>query len=554
MNAVVRLLPIIAERRGAFLGTVLASLGAQLAVLGLALLLAHLTGTVSAAAGGGPLGEPALWAAGLAGLAVTAAACTWLEAHCSHDLAYSLIGMLRGRVFDALRRSVPDRADARRSGDLGAVAMADAESLEWLYAHTVAQTLTAGAVLTVTTAVSLLVNPALLLVWVPLLAAAVAIPWTMSGISARQARRLSGHRAALRADLVETVQGLRELAAADAVGRRRAHLADVARAVAGGEARPASRIGAERALGDLTLSATAIGALAVTAAGVGELPASAVPLAFTVAVAALGPAAQLTDLLRNAGALREAARRIVAVLDRPQTAPEPGVPCRADPDPSEGLRFENVAFRYAPEEPPVLDGFDLHVAPGETVALMGPSGSGKSTSARLALRLWDPDTGSVRVGGIDLRDLPDARLRALVGAVPQDARLVSGTLARNIRLAAPDASDDAVRRAAADAGLLSPAAGLPDGLATVVGDGGAGVSGGQRARVSIARALLTDPRVLVLDEPTASLDPGAEAAFGELLARPSRRATLVITHRPDTAAFCDRIVELAPGADAPPGE
>ncbi|MBE1536881.1 iron chelate uptake ABC transporter family permease subunit [Actinomadura algeriensis] len=261
-----------------------------------------------------------------------------------------------------------------------------------------------------------------------------------------------------------------------------------------------------------------------------------------------------SDLLRNAGALREAARRIVAVLDRPRTAPEPDVPCRAGLDPSEGLRFENVTFRYAPGEPPVLDGFGLHVAPGETVALMGPSGAGKSTSARLALRLWDPDTGAVRVGGIDLRDLPDARLRALVGAVPQDARLVSGTLAHNIRLAAPDASDDAVRRAAADAGLPAPAAGLPDGLATVVGDGGAGVSGGQRARVSIARALLADPRVLVLDEPTASLDPDAEAAFGELLARPSRRATLVITHRPGTAAFCDRFVELDPGGGAPAGQ
>ncbi|WP_259606416.1 MULTISPECIES: iron chelate uptake ABC transporter family permease subunit [Microbacterium] len=175
----------------------------------------------------------------------------------------------------------------------------------------------------------------------------------------------------------------------------------------------------------------------------------------------------------------------------------------------------------------------------------GPSGAGKTTAARLALRLWDPDTGSVRIDGTDLRDIPDDELRRLVSAVPQSSPLQRGTIRSNITLGDPEACDTVIRATAGAAGLLDPGIGLPEGLDTPIGEHGTGLSGGQRARVAIARALLNDPRVLILDEPTASLDPAADAVVMEFLNRSQDRAVLLIAHRPETIATADRIVRLA---------
>lgn len=186
----------------------------------------------------------------------------------------------------------------------------------------------------------------------------------------------------------------------------------------------------------------------------------------------------------------------------------------------------------------------MRVSPGEIVALTGASGAGKTTAARLALRIWDPDEGSIRIDGADLRGLPDADLRRLVSAVPQSSPLLRGTIRSNITLGNPGATDAAVRQAASAAGLLDSAAGIPGGLDTPVGEHGSGLSGGQRARVAIARALLGNPRVLILDEPTASLDPDADNAVMDILRQSRDRAILLVAHRPATIAQAHRTVQL----------
>ncbi|SOD62775.1 ABC transporter [Streptomyces zhaozhouensis] len=206
------------------------------------------------------------------------------------------------------------------------------------------------------------------------------------------------------------------------------------------------------------------------------------------------------------------------------------------------------AFRHQPEGHAVLSEVSFSVRPGETVALTGPSGGGKSTCVQLALRLWDPDSGRVTLGGVDLRDLADADLRALVTAVPQRVDLLTGTIADNIALASPDAPSRRLRAAADTAGLLDSAAGLPLGLDTPVGERGTGLSGGQRARVALARALLVEPRVLVLDETLAHLDAHAEAALtAALRTHASDRITLLISHREATLRAADRVLELRAG-------
>jgi subfamily B ATP-binding cassette protein MsbA len=196
----------------------------------------------------------------------------------------------------------------------------------------------------------------------------------------------------------------------------------------------------------------------------------------------------------------------------------------------------------------VLDGIDLVARPGEVVALVGPSGAGKSTLVTLLPRFFDPTEGRITLDGIDLRDLEPHVLRAHVGVVPQETLLFSGTIADNVRYGRPDASDDEVVAAAVAANADGFVREFPDGYATLVGERGVKLSGGQRQRIAIARALLKDPRILVLDEATSSLDSESEAlvqAALDLLME--GRTTFVIAHRLSTIVDADRILVVDAG-------
>ncbi|WP_020421698.1 ABC transporter ATP-binding protein [Amycolatopsis sp. ATCC 39116] len=536
-----RLLPVIAEQKAAFAWTLAANAVVQLGTLSLAVAGTWLAGR-TAATGSAPLTAVAFV---LFGLAVLTAAMTWRESWVSHDLAYRLIATLRARVFGAFRVSLPDRAKPRRSGDLVSVAFADLDRLEWLYAHTAAQALTCAVLIAATTTLSLLVTPWLLLVWVPLVAVTAALPWLTGRVATRQGAELTGAVAALNAELVDTVHGLGELTPAGALERRLGALGRLTGALAAVQARIGFRAGVERAVHDATAALAGIGALAVCAANLATVGRPLAPVATVLAVAAIGPLAQISDLLRNLGTLRAAATRITGVLDRPPAVDEPRSP-QALParEHATGLVFDAVTFGYG-DGPPVLREVSFAVGPGERVALTGPSGAGKTTCALLAVRMWDPDGGRITLDGVALTDLADDDLRDAISIVPQEPGLLAGTIATNIRLGRPKAADHEVAEAARRAGILDPRAGLPDGLDTPVGEGGAGLSGGQRARVAVARALLMNPRILILDEATANLDPDADQAITTALAATGEDiGILVIAHRPATLARCDRTIRL----------
>lgn len=251
------------------------------------------------------------------------------------------------------------------------------------------------------------------------------------------------------------------------------------------------------------------------------------------------------DLQRAAGGMGRIAELF---QERPEIV-APAQP-RALPQPLLGeVRFDNVSFRY-PQRPdhPALDGFDLHVRPGESVALVGPSGAGKSTVLALLMRFHDPQSGSVQVDGLDLRTLDPSQLRAAIGLVPQHPTLFAASAADNIRygrLEASEAEVEAAARAAkADAFLRQ----LPDGYASELGERGARLSGGQQQRIAIARALLKDAPILLLDEATSALDAQSEHAVQQALERlMAGRTTLVIAHRLATVLKADRIVVMDHG-------
>jgi len=246
------------------------------------------------------------------------------------------------------------------------------------------------------------------------------------------------------------------------------------------------------------------------------------------------------------GGAEAALARIGAVLDTETTTPDPGE-TRGDWPTGREIVFAGVTFGYEPTRP-VLEQFNLHIAPGEKLALVGPSGAGKTTVTQLLLRLYDPQTGTIAIGGADLRSFSTAALRRYFGVVPQDPFFFNTTLRDNLRVARPEASDREILEACGQANALEFIGDLPAGLDTRLGEGGANLSGGQRQRLAIARALLADPRCFIFDEATSALDTLSEKLIAAAVERVlDGRTAIFIAHRLDTARRCDRILVMQDG-------
>jgi ATP-binding cassette subfamily B protein len=257
------------------------------------------------------------------------------------------------------------------------------------------------------------------------------------------------------------------------------------------------------------------------------------------------PLQNLSQLLNTLQSAAAALQKVFLLIDTPVDVPERAGAAAAPPRGS--LALTNVSFSYAGSDP-VLRDIDLVIAPGERLALVGPTGAGKSTVAKLAARFYDPTSGSVTFGGVDLRDATNRSLRERVVVVPQEGYLFQGTVLDNIRLARAEADETEVRLALQAIGIADRFESLPDGLRTEVNERGTRFSAGERQLISLARAALVDPAVLVLDEATSSLDPGTELlvehAIEQLMAG---RTVVVIAHRLATARRCDRVGMVSGG-------
>ena len=266
--------------------------------------------------------------------------------------------------------------------------------------------------------------------------------------------------------------------------------------------------------------------------------------------------ALLVQPLRMLGMVIAWGQRASVALERVNevltTAPEVADPTPAadlpDGDRRGALVFDDVSFEYEPDAA-VLHGFGLDLAAGQSVAMVGATGSGKSTVARLLVRFYDVDSGVIRLDGVDVRDLSLHDLRRAVGIVFEDTLLFHDTVSANIAFAHPDASPDTIERAARLAGAHHFVMGLPEGYDTMLGERGYSLSGGQRQRIAIARAIVADPRILVLDDATSAVDPSKEHEIRSAMSTVMEgRTTIVIAHRPGTIALADTVVLLDEGA------
>lgn len=462
--------------------------------------------------------------------------CRYLERLVSHDATFRLIARLRVDVFRGLVPMVPGRWPEVRSGDLLARLVGDVDTLEHAFVRVVAPVLAASVVVAAVAAVLARVDA-----WVGmaatagLLAAATLAPWCGWRLGRAAGEEAVRARADLGVAVVDAVQGL-----ADLVAFGRAH--DQATRVehAGVRlARAQVRGGAAAASGgSLVMLIADVSALAVLAAAVplvraGEVAGVQLAVVALVTLAAFEAVSSLPAAAQGLAATRAAAARVFA-FEPPGDEPVESLSAAQEvPERIGHIEVRGLSFTYPGSDAPVLRGLGLDLdAAGDFVAVVGPSGSGKSTIAHLLVRFWEPPAGTVLVDGVDVLAFGPDEWRRHVALMAQDVRLFTGTLAENVRMAWPDAPGEVVEAAVGAAGLDEVIARLPDGDGTWVGEQGALLSGGERQRLALARALLKPASLLVLDEPTASVDPDTEQLISATIASVAqRRAVLLITHR-----------------------
>ncbi|WP_203338674.1 ABC transporter ATP-binding protein [Nocardioides limicola] len=547
MRAMVR---VLGAYRGPFAATALCGTGNQLTQVVAAVVAAYLTGL---AVTGHSAAELVPWATALVALVLLRCAFLWGEAWIGHDLAFRMLAEVRMWLVRAFDRIGPLALIRRRSGDLLTRVMSDAEGLEVFYAHTAIYIVCTGVLtpmLLVTCAV--VVTPMFALVLLPFVLLATVVPLALRRHNARHGADVRTGAAAVSTAVTDLTAGLRETLAFGAGARQREVILSATTRLATAERRQSSRAGAEAAATEVVLGAGVLAALftALWLHDAGAITATMLPASVTLGAVTFLPVVTLLATTRVTGISAASASRVFDLLEEPASTPAPTQPHTPPPSVGEGgtVAIEDVWFRYDETGPWALAGVDLRFAPGETVALVGHSGAGKSTLGHLLLRYADPGRGRITLNGVDLRALSPAELSAWVGHVPQDVFLFHLTLAENLRLGCPGASDEELATACEAAGLTEVIAGLPQGLATVVGERGTRLSGGERQRVAIARALLRDTPVLVLDEAASQLDPLRELSVAAALERVrAGRTTLVIAHRLTTILAADRVVVMSQG-------
>ena len=466
-------------------------------------------------------------------------------------LGERVVGDLRKDLFAHVVRLGPAWFEIKRLGDVMSRISADAQLIEQVIGSSASVALRNSLMCAGGIVMLIVTNPKLALM------ALAVVPLTVAPIVlfGRKVRALSREAQARMADMVS--EGGETL---DAVRTVQAFAQEDRAAQSFGQATERAFVAAVRRITRRAIMTTLVIFIVFAAVGfllwmgghdvltgrisAGDLTAF---VFYAVLVASSGGAISETigDLQRASGA----AERLAELASEPPVLVEPANPMSL-PRPTQGtVAFEGVSFRY-PTRPDslALDRFDLAVAPGETVAIVGPSGAGKTTVFNLLLRFYDPEAGTVRLDGLDIRELRFAELRRALAIVPQEPVLFSASVADNIRYGRPDASDAEVRAAADAASATGFIETLPQGFATDLGVRGLRLSGGQRQRLAIARALLCDPAVLLLDEATSALDAESELAVQQALDRlMHKRTTLVIAHRLATVQKADRIVVVDGG-------
>jgi ATP-binding cassette subfamily C protein CydC len=498
----------------------------------------------------------------------------YLERYFSHTATFRILTELRVWFYRTIEPLAPARLMGYRSGDLLARSVADIETLENFYIRVVVPPIAAACVVLlaclilgafdVTLALALLIF---------LMLTGVALPLTMRWLGKKSSGDFIATRAELNALLIDEIQGLADLLTFDQAQAHRAQALRLNTALIRTQERQAVLRGVSNGLAALFTSLAAISVLllAIPLVSGGQIEGVYLALLPLTAIASFEAVQPLSLALQQLEASQAAGRRLFELIDAEPEVRDPDQPAslrgvqgttkQSKPESKEiassqtalaatdhSVTFDNVRFRYSPHDPWALDDVSFSVPSGKRVAIVGPSGSGKSTLVNLLLRFWEYDEGQIIIGGHDVRDYRADDMRALLGVVSQQVHLFNATVQDNLLLANPDATDEQIRTACQQAQLHDFIETLPQSYNTLIGENGVLLSGGERQRLAIARGILKDAPILILDEATANLDTLTEQRLMQSL-EPFMidRTVLIISHRRVAIEHIDQVITLENG-------
>jgi ATP-binding cassette, subfamily C, bacterial CydC len=474
----------------------------------------------------------------------------YAERLATHDVALRVLARVRETVYARIEPLAPAQLEGYRHGDLLSRMVADVDSLQNLHVRTFGPALagTLAAAVSVGAAGAFLPGAAVVL-GAGLVVAGLAVPAIAGSLLHAAGHRQAAARGDVTAELVELLGAAPEIAAYGGEEAARARVRAADRRLVRLARRDALLGGAADGLGVAAAGATLAGVLAVAAqaSAAGQLDPVSLAVVGLLALAAFEAVQPLPAAARELSATLGAGRRILELTGRSPRVVDPAVPA-PPPRPPFAVALEGVHARYAPGEHLALDGVDLHLPAGGRIALVGPSGAGKSTIVSLLLRFRDPERGRLTLAGRDLRHYRQADVRHAIAVAGQESHLFSASIRENVCLARPEAGDAEIAAVLRQARIWDWVSGLPAGWDTRVGEDGRELSGGQRQRIVLARALLADAPVLILDEPTAQLDPAtADALLRDVFTAAGGRSVLLVTHRDEGLDLVDHVVTLAAG-------
>ena len=536
-------------------GRLVASVGAGAATIassiGLLTVSAYL---ISAAALHPPLLDLTVAIVGVRFFGLSRAVFRYVERLGSHELSLRLLDDLRTRVARAIYRLGPAGVASFRAGDLVGRVLDDVDEIQHVFVRVIIPPLVALVVIGLTALMAILWLPAsALTILVPLLIAALVVPWFTRRAGDVAGRRTVDDRGRLIGQTVEIIEGAAVIVALGAEDQLLATANEAAERVAVAERRTAWLHGFGDAAILLLVGLALVGTLWVSAAAVGSgrLDGVMVAVLAMLAITPFEAVAPLPAAFERLGRSLGASDRLFDVIDAESPIVRSEHPLAIPADPV--IRVDGVVVDTDSGER-ILGPIDLEVNPGVRIGIVGETGAGKTTLAHILCRFRDPTVGVVAVGNVDLRDTANDDLRELVGYEDDRAFLFRGSIVGNVRIGNPGASDEDVRAVLDRVNLGAWIDGLPEGMQTGVGEGGGLVSGGQRRRLALARALLADFPVLILDEPVSGLDPAtAEIVMNDLLDAAHDRAVVLITHRPVGLDRMDEIIVLEDGGIADRG-
>ncbi len=545
MRGFLRLLNSLAAHPGRLVASIAAGAATVGSSIGLLTTSAYL---ISEAALHPPILDLTVAIVGVRFFGISRAVFRYLERIVSHDLSLRLLADLRTRLVRAIHRLGPAGVASFRAGDLVGRVIDDVDEIQHVFVRVAAPPLVAIVIALVTALFALIWLPvSTVTILVPFLIAAIFVPWITRWAGAKAGRGVADQRGRMIGQTVEIIEGAPVIVALGEEDRLLAVAMESADRVAAAERRTAWLHGFGDAAILVLVGVALVGTLWVSAVAVeaGTLDGVMVAVLVMLAITPFEAVAPLPGAFERLGRSLGAADRLFEVIDAESPTAPPGSP-RAIPDDTT-LRVEGAVVTTDTGRR-ILGPIDLSIGPTQRIGIIGETGAGKTTLAHVLCRFRDPDGGTVSVGDVDLADVAPDDLRAFVGYEDDRSFLFRGSILGNVRISDSDVSEDEVRAVIDRVGLGPWIDALPDGLQTDVGEGGGAVSGGQRRRLALARALLVEFPVLILDEPISGLDPvTAEAVMDDLLNSTDDRALILITHRPVGLDRMDEIIVLEDG-------